>query len=348
MPPRPRGRGRGQGRWRQTARGGKDAGESLLGRALLQGPLMHFKKAPSYLQDNPFIRTGYRVDLTWKECVLSVFQLHNESVNIWTHGLGCLWFLYMALLGSQLSSEKMAPSRVVWWPMRTYHWGAVFCLGASAYCHSALSVSRSVCRAVCLLDYVGVATMILTSFFPAVYYIFMCRPALLTFYLGSVSLLSFIVVCSSSRPWFLENGAAPIRAMLFGSLGITGALPLAHAVIYHWNHPGVWTSLWTELIMGACYLSGVTAYAMKWPEVWWPGKFDLFGSSHQLFHLGVFFGAYFHLKASYEIFASRFTAMSTASVRRVSARDRRACITEKRVEHFLSQVLPKKFESLSH
>ena len=307
MPPRPRGRGRGQGRWRQTARGGRDAKQSVLGRILLRGPLVHFQKAPDYLQDNPFIRTGYRVDLTWKEVALSVFQLHNESVNIWTHGLGCIWFIWMALKDYSVSSQEMVQDPVVWWPMRTYHWGAVFCLGASAFCHSALSVSREVCKAVCFLDYIGVGIMILTSFFPAVYYTFMCRPTLLTFYLASVSLLATIVVVCSSRPWFMHNGAAPIRAMLFSALGLTGALPLTHAVFYHWNNPGIWLPLRTELIMGACYLSGVTCYASKWPELWWPGRFDIFGSSHQLFHLGVFFGAFYHLKGSYQILEWRYS-----------------------------------------
>ncbi len=307
MPPRPRGRGRGQGRWRQTARGGRDAKQSVLGRALLRGPLVHFQKAPDYLQDNPFIRTGYRVDLTWKEVALSVFQLHNESMNIWTHGLGCIWFIWMALQDYSVSSQEMVKDPVVWWPMRTYHWGAVFCLGASAFCHSALSVSREVCKAVCFLDYIGVGVMILTSFFPAVYYTFMCRPMLLTFYLGSVSLLATIVVVCSSRPWFMHNGAAPIRAMLFSALGLTGALPLTHAVFYHWDNPGIWLPLRTELVMGACYLSGVTCYATKWPELWWPGRFDIFGSSHQLFHFGVFFGAFFHLKAAYQVLEWRYS-----------------------------------------
>ena len=307
MPARPRGRGRGQGRWRQTARGGRDGELSALGHALLRGPLVHFQVAPSYLQDNPFIRTGYRMDLTWKEAALSVFQLHNESMNIWTHGLGCLWFLYMALLGSELSTAEIVPGPVVWWPMRVYHWGAVFCLGASTICHSCLSVSRSVCRAVCLLDYVGVAVMILTSFFPSVYYIFMCRPVLLSFYLGSVSALSALVVYCSSKPWFMDNGAAQIRGMLFSALGLCGSMPLLNAVWYHWEKEGVWDALHTELIMGACYLSGVACYMSKWPEVWFPGKFDLFGSSHQLFHLGVFFGAFFHLKAAYQIFEWRYS-----------------------------------------
>jgi adiponectin receptor len=47
------------------------------------------------MQDNPFIHRGYRVDITWRQAFGSMFRLHNETFNVWTHALG---FAFMTVL----------------------------------------------------------------------------------------------------------------------------------------------------------------------------------------------------------------------------------------------------------
>ena len=48
---------------------------------------------PDHLRFNQYIHTGYRADLTPWECLKSLFYLHNESFNIYSHGK-CIkmWF----------------------------------------------------------------------------------------------------------------------------------------------------------------------------------------------------------------------------------------------------------------
>lgn len=48
--------------------------------------LLHRKELPKHLQFNPYIDTGYRPLLSAWECVMSLFYVHNETVNIITHG----------------------------------------------------------------------------------------------------------------------------------------------------------------------------------------------------------------------------------------------------------------------
>lgn len=48
--------------------------------------LLHWKDMPKHLQFNPYILTGYRPLSDAWGCVSSMFQLHNESINIITHG----------------------------------------------------------------------------------------------------------------------------------------------------------------------------------------------------------------------------------------------------------------------
>jgi adiponectin receptor len=47
---------------------------------------------------------------------------------------------------------------------------------------------------------------------------------------------------------------------------------------------------------GALYIIGAGLYASRTPERKWPGRFDVFGASHQIFHLLVLAAAAVHLR----------------------------------------------------
>ena len=42
--------------------------------------------------------------------------------------------------------------------------------------------------------------------------------------------------------------------------------------------------------------AGAMIYVKQVPEAWWPGKFDYFASSHQLWHVFVFTAVLIHYK----------------------------------------------------
>ena len=46
----------------------------------------HYEEAPGYMKDNDGITHGYRINFnTPKKIFKTMFTMHNESVNIWTH-----------------------------------------------------------------------------------------------------------------------------------------------------------------------------------------------------------------------------------------------------------------------
>lgn len=58
-------------------------------RLLVRGrseDLLHWRDMPKHLQFNPYIFTGYRPLLSVWGCLNSLFYLHNETINILTHG----------------------------------------------------------------------------------------------------------------------------------------------------------------------------------------------------------------------------------------------------------------------
>lgn len=54
--------------------------------------LYKIDEVDEYQRHNPFIRSGYRHNLNVLACLLSTFSVHNETVNIWTHLLGFVFF----------------------------------------------------------------------------------------------------------------------------------------------------------------------------------------------------------------------------------------------------------------
>lgn len=59
--------------------------------------LYHFSKIPDWMKDNPSILEGYRMNLGLRRTILSLFRIHNETGNIWTHLLGAVFFLVLML-----------------------------------------------------------------------------------------------------------------------------------------------------------------------------------------------------------------------------------------------------------
>ncbi|KAJ9162923.1 hypothetical protein P3X46_022659 [Hevea brasiliensis] len=67
--------------------------------------LVKYKDLPEYLQDNECILDYYRCEWPVKDAFLSVFSLHNESLNVWTHLGGFLIFLGLTVMSCVETTE---------------------------------------------------------------------------------------------------------------------------------------------------------------------------------------------------------------------------------------------------
>lgn len=49
----------------------------------------HFQNLPQWLQDNDYLHASHRPPLpSFTACFRSIFRIHSETGNIWTHLLG--------------------------------------------------------------------------------------------------------------------------------------------------------------------------------------------------------------------------------------------------------------------
>lgn len=98
------------------------------------------RSLPIWLKDNDFLVRGHRPELkSFRACFKSIFRIHTETGNIWTHLLGCVAFVgIFAYFMSRPSIEVQWQEKAVF---SAFFCGAILCMGFSwlfhtVYCHS--------------------------------------------------------------------------------------------------------------------------------------------------------------------------------------------------------------------
>jgi adiponectin receptor len=68
-------------------------------KALMLGSkrLLLIEELPKDRQENQYVLSGYRFYRSTKDCLKSLFKLHNETMNIWSHLLGFFFFSYLSV-----------------------------------------------------------------------------------------------------------------------------------------------------------------------------------------------------------------------------------------------------------
>jgi len=154
------------------------------------------------------------------------------------------------------------------------------------------------------LDFQGVILLMWGATVPLVYYGFYCDLGLIRY--GYWILLSFLAaMCSKTtfRPHFRQPYFRPLRAATFGSLAVCTLMPIIHGVfIYGWQLQNRRMGISWVLLTLSLNILGAAAYAFKFPERWFSEIFDIFGASHQIFHIMVVFASLTYSKGILQAF----------------------------------------------
>ncbi|KAB8072368.1 hemolysin-III related-domain-containing protein [Aspergillus leporis] len=225
-------------------------------KPLLKQRVFHASQVPGWMQWDTYILHGYRAQLnSFERCFWSLFYLHNESVNTWSHLVPGLYFLILLL--------------------------------AIDYWITQVPLEVPVVDIVAIQTYVaGTAGCLIFS---------------VTAY------ILFTVFCAVMPFWVALNPqmdgarAGPWRATLFILLATSGLAPIIH-VAWAEGPPGP-MRIPLDILTVTCssYAIGTAAYVTRFPERYWPERFDLIGASHQVFHILVAFGQIVHLFGQREL-----------------------------------------------
>ncbi|KAG8372687.1 hypothetical protein BUALT_Bualt12G0092500 [Buddleja alternifolia] len=184
------------------------------------------------------------------------------------------------------------------WPFYVFLSGSMFCLLSSSLCHLFCCHSHHLNTKLYQMDYIGITVMIITSFFPPIYYIFQCTPHWQIVYLTTITIMGICTIITLISPALSTGKCRSFRAFLFLLMGLFGIVPAVHATVVNWDDPHRNITLAYESVMALSYLIGTMFYVSRIPERWKPGWFDLAGHSHQIFHVFVVMGALAHYGAA--------------------------------------------------
>lgn len=335
-----------------------------------------------FLRDNEFIEKGYRLNFsTTRKIIKSLFMVHNELFNVWSHLLGALIFLLLLViclqghqaeiravlmnqyegltmkagslnrgvaeiieqsktyeeqfestlkelyedaelyerrienalqdvysLSLQNISEQLhtfdGPAR---WPLVVFILAAVFCLGCSAAYHLFNAHSKRVNFIMSRLDYAGISILITGSFYPAVFYSFFCSSVCIWVYLCGITAAGVAVFVVTMSESFHRNELRWLRGCVFLTFGLLGVVPFVHALTLNEAAQFMYGGCYM-VAMAASYIIGVQIYINRIPERFYSGSFDMLGNSHNIWHLFVLMGAFFHYCGCLELYWMRAEA----------------------------------------
>jgi adiponectin receptor len=194
------------------------------------------------------------------------------------------------------------------WPLFIMLLSAILCLSFSALFHLLGTMNKTTFKILSRFDYGGISLLIAGSCYPPYYYFFNCDFFYRIFYLTFISVFSLIVFFLSLTSKFHLPINRTLRGSLFLSLGLSAGIPIIHLALMGNSVKGFDGSprLLFWYLGGISYVIGALMYINRIPEKLMPGKFDFFGSSHQIFHCFVILGVVFHYIGCLDAFYYRF------------------------------------------
>ena len=229
---------------------------------------------------------------------------HNQTVNILSHLFGAVTALAcLSTLVFKFGSHpfiSLPASNVFDWPLTIFYLSITICLALSTTFHISMSHSKTVCENLITFDYIGIVVLITGTFWPFVYYGFLCHPYVWLFYCSIVGILAATIIYVFQIPLYRQIQYRPLRTRMFLCLGFCGLVPLVHKIIQSGYTSAKQSFSLPWLGTGAAiYVLGAFLYIQRLPEcLAKPGRFDLFGNSHQLMHFCVLFAVWAHGESS--------------------------------------------------
>jgi len=228
----------------------------------------------------PYILLGYREqNKSNLNYLASILKIHNESVNIWTHMMGLLYFLYI------ISKNNSYNYIII-----LYDLTAALCFLLSTLYHVYMPYSENNYLLLLHLDLYSIILNITTSNILVYYYWFWCYDNIRNYYM----ILSIVYLSIGLAILLNCNVIAKYNYILlyFGAYNIF--IPLSYIYIYNLTNGNINIVIKYDFSESICYfVIGFLVYLTKMPEILFVKKFDIVGSSHQLWHVFSSLGTYY-------------------------------------------------------
>ncbi|KZT10763.1 putative G-protein coupled receptor [Laetiporus sulphureus 93-53] len=259
--------------------------QSLNGSRLIQ-----YVDLPHPWRNNPFVMHGYRfIPLQeWPRLIMSLFALHNETLNIHTHLIPFVAWLVALLPFSPFSSASVQTDP----PVLAFTAFALLCLFTSALWHTMAGCAHPKGMELCArIDYVGIGWLISASVGTVVHYGFRCNPMACSVFLTLCLTMGLSGSILPFTEWFNKYEYRGYRIAFFVALAFTSIAPLACLAYLH-STAEMLAFIRPISPSFASYIAGLVFYATHFPECYLSSRWahshvlDRFGGgSHAIWHI---------------------------------------------------------------
>ncbi|KAK8118332.1 uncharacterized protein PG998_002958 [Apiospora kogelbergensis] len=292
-----------------------------------------WQEVPEWHVDNHYILSGYRLEKAdYLEIFTSLTFLHNETCNVYTHLVGALLLPLIATVFLQHLCEPrfLNVSSIDYTIFGIYLWCAEIWLVFSALYHLVQPHSRGVEEFWHGMDLLGIVIVTVGTFSSGIYYLFFCEAGLQRLHWAIILSTGTATGVLISHPALRTPRLRKVRVGAFVAFGASSFIPLLHGVQrYGLEYMLQYSGMKWYLLELTFYGTGVSLYAVslyahrvchllrdldsdeylqfRIPERFAPGKFDIWGSSHQIFHIAILCAMYTHLAALLQGFTTCHT-----------------------------------------
>eukprot|EP01028_Stygiella_incarcerata_P001881 TRINITY_DN1349_c0_g2_i1.p1 TRINITY_DN1349_c0_g2~~TRINITY_DN1349_c0_g2_i1.p1 ORF type:complete len:377 (-),score=51.38 TRINITY_DN1349_c0_g2_i1:44-1174(-) len=263
-------------------------------RRVSTAELLQSHQIPPYYR-TPFIQNGYRPSFSSIESICSFFRWHNETLNMWTHGLGALLFIALAYRAMFSIPFEFSASR---WLLAIQASCCGLTLFTSTTYHTIGCMSEEWYAWGMRLDVVGILVSVWGQQAPLIWHIWGCYPMYRIIHTTCMTFLGVAGVIFSFHPKFYTFEFRKWRSLILVVASMYWIVCLVHysrvtgddmdATILFEIVSG---SSIAFLVGGGILLAGGGILLARVPErILKPGALDLSWWSHPIWHLFVISG----------------------------------------------------------
>ena len=244
----------------------------------IKNRLLTKKEVPLYAVE-PYVLTGYREEGSFVYCLKSMFQWHNQTVNIWTSVFLVVYNLW--LVGYFVNCLYISGYALFFFWMH----GLIraYCWANSWGYHTFVCHSQQIANRWCTLDYIGCYLTPLGMGTNMIMSEFSGHPYIQCGIVGIGVITTSGAIWISLLPEYQMEQYRLMRLVLYGVSAAPwiGGL-LISVVIIHDTVPGYYMYLVYALLV-ECIAAGF--YVTMVPERIYPGYFDIILPSHSIWHI---------------------------------------------------------------
>jgi len=228
---------------------------------------------------NKHIQTGYRSQANRLNCLISIFNIHNETINIWTHMMCLIYYVYILIINYN--------NDII---LKLYEIVSIICFAMSTCYHTYMPISHKNYLLLLKLDLFSIILNIVTSNILIFYYWFWCYERIRNIYMFFSGLYLGIGIIILLKIDIIKKYNCILAYYSIYNVGII----ISYIHIYNLTNGDVDKIIKYNFTKPMKYfLIGFIIYTTKIPERLFPRNFDIIGNSHQLWHVFSSFGIYY-------------------------------------------------------